>query len=68
MNRTYNREWYLNRIDAIRQILPDCAISTDFISGFCSETEEDHAETLSLMQEVQYEMAYMFAYSERSEL
>ncbi|MBK8678792.1 MAG: tRNA (N6-isopentenyl adenosine(37)-C2)-methylthiotransferase MiaB [Sphingobacteriales bacterium] len=66
MNRTYNREWYLNRIDAIRQILPDCAISTDFISGFCSETEEDHAETLSLMQEVQYEMAYMFAYSERS--
>lgn len=65
MNRTYDREWYMNRIDAIRRIVPDCGISTDIITGFCSETEEEHADTLSLMELVQYDMAYMFFYSER---
>lgn len=65
MNRTYDREWYLDRVAAIRRILPSCAISTDVIAGFCGETEADHQETLSLMQEVKYDMAYMFAYSER---
>lgn len=65
MNRGYTREWYLERIAAIRRIMPDCAISTDIISGFCGETEEQHSDTLSLMAEVKYEMAYMFKYSER---
>jgi tRNA-2-methylthio-N6-dimethylallyladenosine synthase len=65
MNRTYDRAWYMNRIDAIRSILPDCAISTDVITGFCSETEEEHQETLSMMDYVQYDFAYMFMYSER---
>jgi tRNA-2-methylthio-N6-dimethylallyladenosine synthase len=65
MNRKYSREWYLGRIEAIRHILPDCAISTDLIAGFCTETEEDHAETLSLMREVGYSFAFMFNYSER---
>lgn len=65
MNRTYDREWYMERIDAIRRIIPDCAISTDIITGFCSETEEEHAETLSIMDYVRYDFAYMFAYSER---
>lgn len=65
MNRTYNREWYLNRIKAIKEIVPDCGISTDIITGFCSETEEEHQETLSLMELVQYDMSYMFFYSER---
>ncbi len=65
MNRTYDRAWYMNRIDAIRRILPDCAISTDVITGFCSETEEEHQETLGMMDYVQYDFAYMFMYSER---
>ncbi|MVN21191.1 tRNA (N6-isopentenyl adenosine(37)-C2)-methylthiotransferase MiaB [Mucilaginibacter arboris] len=65
MNRTYDRAWYMNRIDAIRRILPGCAISTDVITGFCSETEEEHQETLSMMDYVQYDFAYMFMYSER---
>lgn len=65
MNRGYTREWYLDRIAAIRRIMPDCAISTDIIAGFCGETEEQHADTISLMKEVGYEMAYMFKYSER---
>lgn len=65
MNRGYTREWYLNRIDAIRRIIPGCAISTDIITGFCDETPEEHAETISLMREVQYDFAYMFKYSER---
>ncbi len=65
MNRGYTREWYLDRIKAIRAIIPDCGISTDIIAGFCSETQEQHAETISLMQEVKYDFAYMFKYSER---
>lgn len=65
MNRGYTREWYLDRIAAIRNIIPGCAISTDVIAGFCGETEEEHADTLSLMNEVKYDMAYMFKYSER---
>lgn len=65
MNRTYSREWYINRIDAIRRILPECAISTDIIAGFCTETDEEHKETLSMMEYVKYEYAYMFMYSER---
>jgi tRNA-2-methylthio-N6-dimethylallyladenosine synthase len=65
MNRTYTREWYVNRIDAIRNIMPECAISTDIIAGFCTETEEDHQETISLMKFVKFEYAYMFTYSER---
>jgi len=65
MNRKYTREWYLDRIAAIRRILPDCAISTDLFCGFHSETEEDFEETLSLMREVGYDSAYMFKYSER---
>ncbi|MBK8682789.1 MAG: tRNA (N6-isopentenyl adenosine(37)-C2)-methylthiotransferase MiaB [Bacteroidetes bacterium] len=65
MNRTYNREWYKQRIESIRNIVPDCGISTDVISGFCGETEEDHQETLSLMDWVKYDMSYMFYYSER---
>lgn len=65
MNRTYDRPWYLNRIAAIRHILPDCAITTDIITGFCNETEEEHQETLSIMEAVKYDYAYMFKYSER---
>ena len=65
MKRGYTREWYLGRIKAIRQIIPDCSISTDIIAGFCGETEEDHQETLSLMKEVGYNFAFMFCYSER---
>jgi tRNA-2-methylthio-N6-dimethylallyladenosine synthase len=65
MNRTYDREWYLERIDAIRRIVPEAAISTDIITGYCSETEEEHKDTISLMQMVRYEMAYTFAYNER---
>jgi len=65
MNRTYDREWYIGRVDAIRRILPDCAISTDVITGFCTETEEEHKETVSMMEYVQYDFAYMFMYSER---
>jgi len=65
MNRTYDREWYINRIDAIRRIIPECAISTDIITGFCTETDEEHKETVSMMEYVQYDFAYMFMYSER---
>jgi tRNA-2-methylthio-N6-dimethylallyladenosine synthase len=65
MNRGYSREWYLERMKAVRAIMPDCGISTDVISGFCSETEEEHQDTLSLMEAVQYDFAYMFMYSER---
>ncbi|MBC8153262.1 MAG: tRNA (N6-isopentenyl adenosine(37)-C2)-methylthiotransferase MiaB [Bacteroidetes bacterium] len=66
MNRTYDRAWYVGKIDRVRAILgDDCGISTDMISGFCSETEDEHRETLSLMEYVHYDYAYMFAYSER---
>ncbi|MGI2257013.1 tRNA (N6-isopentenyl adenosine(37)-C2)-methylthiotransferase MiaB [Candidatus Cardinium hertigii] len=66
MNRTYDRAWYLERIQAIRTILgPSCAISSDMIAGFCSETEEEHGDTLSLMDAVQYDFSFMFYYSER---
>ncbi len=65
MNRTYDREWYINRIDAIRRIIPDCAVSTDVITGFCSETDEEHHDTVTMMDYVKYDFAYMFKYSER---
>jgi tRNA-2-methylthio-N6-dimethylallyladenosine synthase len=65
MNRTYTREWYLAKVDRIRAIMPDCGISSDVIAGFCSETEEEHQETLSLMEYSKYDFSYMFFYSER---
>lgn len=65
MNRGYSREWYLERIEAIHRIIPDCAISTDIISGFCAETDKEHEDTLSLMDIVAFDFAYMFKYSER---
>lgn len=65
MNRGYSREWYMDRIAAIKRIMPDCAISTDIITGFCGETDEQHADTVSLMREVKYDFAFMFKYSER---
>src|SRR5690606_5832980 len=65
MNRGYSREWYLDRIEAINRIIPGCGISTDIITGFCGETEEQHQDTLSLMEEVKFDLAYMFYYSER---
>ena len=65
MKRSYTREWYMDRIAAIKRIIPDCAITTDIIAGFCAETEEDHLHTLSAMREVAYDYAYMFKYSER---
>ncbi|MDP3472802.1 MAG: radical SAM protein, partial [Algoriphagus sp.] len=66
MNRTYDREWYLNRVRAIREILgEECGISSDMITGFCTETEEEHQDTLSLMDIVKYDFSYMFYYSER---
>ncbi len=65
MNRKYDREWYLGRIEAIRRIIPGCGLSTDIMCGFHSETDEDHQETISLMKEVQFDTAFMFKYSER---
>ena len=65
MNRKYTREWYLDRVAAIRRIIPDCGLSTDIFVGYCSETEEDHQLSLSLMREVGYDSAFMFKYSER---
>ncbi len=65
MNRKYTREWYLDRVAAIRRIIPDCGLSTDIFVGYHSETEEDHQLSLSLMREVQYDSAFMFKYSER---
>lgn len=65
MNRKYDRDWYLNRIRAIREILPDCGITTDVFCGFSSETDQDHQDTLTLMKEVRFDFAFMFKYSER---
>lgn len=65
MNRTYTREWYMAKVDQIKAIMPDCGISSDIIAGFCTETEEDHQDTLSIMQHSGYDMSYMFFYSER---
>ena len=65
MNRTYTREWYMAKIDRIREIIPDCGISADIIAGFCSETEEEHQETIDIMQYSKYDYGYMYFYSER---
>lgn len=65
MNRTYDREWYMERVQSIYRIMPDCAISSDIIAGFCTETEEEHQDTLSMIEFANYSMSYMFAYSER---
>ena len=65
MNREYTREWYMERVDAIHSIIPDCSLSTDMITGFCTETKEDHKESLSLMEWAGFDFAYMFKYSER---
>lgn len=65
MNRTYTREWYKAKVDRIREIIPDCGISTDIISGFCTETEEDHQDTIEIMKYSKYDYAYMYFYSER---
>jgi len=65
MNRTYTREWYMAKIKRIREVMPECGISSDIIAGFCTETEEDHKDTLSLMEFSKYDMSYMFFYSER---
>ena len=65
MKRGYNREEYINLIKNIKHRIPDCAISMDMIAGFCNETEQDHQETLSLMDHIKYDFGYMFKYSER---
>lgn len=65
MNRKYTREWYLNRVDAIKRIVPEASITTDILCGFSGETDEEHADTLSIMKHVEFDMAYMFKYSER---
>jgi tRNA-2-methylthio-N6-dimethylallyladenosine synthase len=65
MNRTYTREWYIERIDTIKKLIPDCAVSTDIIIGFCTESETEHQDTLSLMDYAQFDFAYMYTYSER---
>ena len=65
MNRKYDREWYMDRIRAIRRIIPECSVSTDMIAGFCSETDKDHQDSLSLMEWAEYDFAYMFKYNER---
>lgn len=65
MNRTYTREWYLAKVNRIKEIIPDCGLSTDVICGFCTETEEDHQQTMSLMDYCKFDLAYMYFYSER---
>jgi tRNA-2-methylthio-N6-dimethylallyladenosine synthase len=65
MNREYTREWYMDRVTAIHSIIPECSLSTDMITGFCTETEKDHRESLSLMEWTGFDFAYMFKYSER---
>ena len=65
MNRTYSREWYISKVNRIKELIPDCGLSTDMITGFCTETEEDHQQSLSLMEYCKYDLAYMYFYSER---
>lgn len=65
MNRTYTREWYLAKVDRIKELIPDCGLSTDAITGFCTETEEDHQDTISLFEYCKFDLAYMYFYSER---
>lgn len=65
MNRTYTREWFIHKVQRVREIIPDCSITTDVIAGFCSETEEEHKDSLSLMAISRFDLAYMYAYSER---
>ncbi len=65
MNRTYSREWYISKIDRIKEIMPECSITSDFIAGFCTETEEEHQDTLSIMEYSRFDYAYMYYYSER---
>jgi tRNA-2-methylthio-N6-dimethylallyladenosine synthase len=65
MNRTYTREWYMAKVDRIREIIPDCGLSSDVITGFCTETDEEHNDTVSIMEYSKYDMSYMFFYSER---
>ncbi|MDQ6610618.1 MAG: MiaB/RimO family radical SAM methylthiotransferase, partial [Bacteroidota bacterium] len=65
MNRNYSHEWYMAKVDRIREIMPDCGISSDIIAGFCTETEDDHLQTISLMQKAKYDMSYMYFYSDR---
>jgi tRNA-2-methylthio-N6-dimethylallyladenosine synthase len=65
MNRTYDREWYMERVSKIYEVIPDCTISSDIIAGFCSETEEEHKDTISIIKEARFIMSYMFKYSER---
>ncbi|MFL5773837.1 MAG: MiaB/RimO family radical SAM methylthiotransferase, partial [Flavisolibacter sp.] len=65
MNRSYTKEWYMAKVERIKQILPDCGISSDIIAGFCTETEEDHQDTLAMMKYAGYDLSYMFFYSER---
>lgn len=65
MNRTYSREWYIAKVDRIKELIPDCGLSTDMITGFCTETEQDHQQSLSLMEYCKYDLAYMYFYSER---
>jgi tRNA-2-methylthio-N6-dimethylallyladenosine synthase len=65
MNRTYSREWYIAKVNRIKELIPNCGLSTDMITGFCTETEEDHSESMSLMEYCKYDLAYMYFYSER---
>lgn len=65
MNRTYSREWYISKVNRIKEVIPDCGLSTDLIAGFCTETEEDHQASLTLMEYCKYDLAYMYFYSER---
>jgi tRNA-2-methylthio-N6-dimethylallyladenosine synthase len=65
MNRNYTREWYMAKVDRIKEIMPDCGLSSDIIAGFCTETEEEHKDTVRLMEYAGYDMSYMFFYSER---